>query len=348
MADWDKWDGQSWYRNNKNRPSGVGTVSQSRRERVRAKAIARDQAALAAARAQAAPAAAAQAAAAPAAAAPAAAAAAAAPAAETATPCQKELGPSNAQLAAEKESSTSTSTSSSSSSSLGVAAKPQPKKPKVEEDGKKSLAKRDDDKKHDDDKKNEEKKESLAKRDGDQKDAGKNEKSLAKRGDQKNAEEKKSSQKDVKMEVSKKDSRNKALDKRGNSWQETGHGIWLQEAPSSSTSGITLAKSEQPVPEPTGPKWVLKANNQSRVAIDYHQCLEIQEHVPPKNVAALHGLAANGYQVFLVSYAGQGKTGERGLDKSPVQLHRSEVHQEPLWPTWQRVLAPADGDWPHL
>ena len=174
------------------------------------------------------------------------------------------------------------------------------------------------------------------------------EKSLAKRGDQKNAEEKKSSQKDVKMEVSKKDSRNKALDKRGNSWQETGHGIWLQEAPSSSTSGITLAKSEQPVPEPTGPKWVLKANNQSRVAIDYHQCLEIQEHVPPKNVAALHGLAANGYQVFLVSYAGQGKTGERGLDKSPVQLHRSEVHQEPLWPTWQRVLVPADGDWPHL
>jgi len=128
MADWDKWDGQSWYRNNKNRPSGVGTVHQSRRERVRAKAIARD--------------------AAPAAAAP----AAAAPAAETATPCQKELGPSNAQLAAEKESSTSTSTSSSSSSSLGVAAKPQPKKPKVEEDGKKSLAKRDDDKKHDDDK----------------------------------------------------------------------------------------------------------------------------------------------------------------------------------------------------
>ena len=163
--------------------------------------------------------------------------------------------------------------------------------------------------------KNEEKKESLAKRDGDQKDAGKNEKSLAKRGDQKNAEEKKSSQKDVKMEVSKKDSRNKALDKRGNSWQETGHGIWLQEAPSSSTSGITLAKSEQPVPEPTGPKWVLKANKQSRVAIDYHQCLEIQEHVPPKNVAALHGLAANGYQVFLVSYAGQEKQVREDLTK---------------------------------
>lgn len=89
MADWDKWDGQSWYRNNKNRPSGVGTVSQSRRERVTAKAMARDQAALAAARAQAAQ-------------------AAAAPAAETAAPCQKELGPSNTQLAAEKESSTCT------------------------------------------------------------------------------------------------------------------------------------------------------------------------------------------------------------------------------------------------
>ena len=124
---------------------------------------------------------------------------------------------------------------------------------------------------------------------------GKNEKSLAKRDDQEKAEEKKSSHTDEKMEASKKDSRNKALDKRGKSWQESSHGIWLQEAPSSSSSGITLAKSEQPVPEPTGPKWVLKANKESRVAIGYHQCLEVQEHVPPKNVAALHGLAATGY-----------------------------------------------------
>lgn len=51
MADWSKWDGQSYFRNNKNRPKGVGTVSASRRERVRAKAIARGQAALAAAQA---------------------------------------------------------------------------------------------------------------------------------------------------------------------------------------------------------------------------------------------------------------------------------------------------------
>ena len=42
MADWDKWDGQSWYRNNKNRPSGVGTVSHARREKMRQKALARE------------------------------------------------------------------------------------------------------------------------------------------------------------------------------------------------------------------------------------------------------------------------------------------------------------------
>ena len=42
MADWDKWDGQSWYRNNKNRPWGVGTVSHARRDKMRQKALARE------------------------------------------------------------------------------------------------------------------------------------------------------------------------------------------------------------------------------------------------------------------------------------------------------------------
>ena len=148
-------------------------------------------------------------------------------------------------------------------------------------------------KKNDDDQKNEEKKESLAKRDGDQKDDGKKEESLAKRNDQTMAEDKENRQTYVKMEVPKEDNRNKALDKRDRSWQEAGHGIWLQEAASSSRPDIALAKSEQQMPEPTAPKWVLKA----RVAIDYHNCLEVQNHVPPQNLAALQGLAANGYRV---------------------------------------------------
>ena len=65
-----------------NKPSGVGTVPQSRREMVNGfNAIPRDQATLAAARQ----------------------AAAAAPAAATATPCQKEPGSSQPQLAAEQQ-----------------------------------------------------------------------------------------------------------------------------------------------------------------------------------------------------------------------------------------------------
>ena len=44
MADWGKWDGTyNWDRlNNKNRPAGVGTVSQSRRARMKAKALKRE------------------------------------------------------------------------------------------------------------------------------------------------------------------------------------------------------------------------------------------------------------------------------------------------------------------
>ena len=155
-------------------------------------------------------------------------------------------------------------------------------------------------KKNDDDQKNEEKKESLAKRDGDQKDDGKKEESLAKRNDQKMAEDKENRQTYVKMEVPKEDNRNKALDKRDRSWQEAGHGIWLQEAASSSRPDIALAKSEQQMPEPTAPKWVLKA----RVAIDYHNCLEVQNHVPPPKPGCTAGSGSQWVPGFLVSFGG--------------------------------------------
>ena len=126
MADWSKWDGKYQQVNNKNRPAGVGTVSQARRKKMKAKALARE-----------------------AAEAEAAAAAAATPCqkesatpcqkeSEKATPCQKECGPSQAEMAKEQEqasssnsSSTSNTSSSSSTSSLQVEALA--KKAKIEE-----------------------------------------------------------------------------------------------------------------------------------------------------------------------------------------------------------------------
>ena len=102
MADWDKWDGQSWYRNNKNRPSGVGTVSHARREKMRQKALAREAAEALAKRDQN----------------QAAADAAAPAAADAAAPAA-----TNAAAPAATPSTTESSTSSSSSSSMHVDAK---------------------------------------------------------------------------------------------------------------------------------------------------------------------------------------------------------------------------------
>ena len=122
MADWSKWDGRYERTNNKNRPAGVGTASQARRQKMKAKALAREAAEAAAAGAPPAPPA------------PEAVAAAQTPA----TPCQKEFGPSAAEKAKEEkeqekeaESTSTSSSSSSSSSSMEVGAVP--KKAKVEE-----------------------------------------------------------------------------------------------------------------------------------------------------------------------------------------------------------------------
>ena len=122
MADWDKWDGQSWYRNNKNRPSGVGTVSHARREKMRQKALAREAAEALAKRDQAA---------ADAAATPAATDAATPAATNAATPA------ATAASAAAPPSSTGSSSSSSSSSTTQVGAKRAKKEPEQ------SLDKRD-------------------------------------------------------------------------------------------------------------------------------------------------------------------------------------------------------------
>ena len=140
MADWDKWDGQSWYRNNKNRPSGVGTVSHARREKMRQKALAREAAEALAKRDQN----------------QAAADAAAPAAADAAAPAA-----TNAAAPAATPSTTESSTSSSSSSSMHVDAK------RAKTEPEQSLDKRDEKKDEEKDEKNDVKKEaaSLDKRD---------------------------------------------------------------------------------------------------------------------------------------------------------------------------------------
>ena len=128
------------------------------------------------------------------------------------------------------------------------------------------------------------------------------------------------------MEVAEEEDRNKALDKRDQTWQAESHGIWRSTA-SSSRPDIPLVKSEEePVPEPTGPKWVLKANKDSRVTIDYHNCLKVHGQVSPKNLAALQGLAANGYQVFLISFAGRDREEEVREDLTKIPFTFTGVH----------------------
>lgn len=51
-------------------------------------------------------------------------------------------------------------------------------------------------------------------------------------------------------------------------------------------------------------EWVLKANSSMRVAIDFHNCLEVWNSVSPQNVKALQLMQANGYDVFLCSFCG--------------------------------------------
>ena len=253
MADWNKWDGKYDKVNNKNRPAGVGTVSQARRQKMRAKALAREAAEAAAA-------------AVPAAATPcqkepakeSATPCQKEPAKESATPCQKEFGPSAAEKAKEQgaeSSSSSSSSPSTSSSSMGVTL---PKKAKVEETSGEGAASSSNDAKM------AEKKQALDKR-------------------------------GVETHGRRKE---KSLDKRDNKqWQQAGHGIW---------KGNSLDKrdhrSPSTVAEPE-PQWILKEGPNMRVAIDYHQTLEVFNSIPGANVRAVQALVDAGYQVFLCSFA---------------------------------------------
>ena len=73
------------------------------------------------------------------------------------------------------------------------------------------------------------------------------------------------------------------------------------------------ALDPMPEPEPEG-TWILKQNKNTRVAVDWHNVMEVNEVVSPKSIAAVQGLLDNGYQVFMVCFCG------------PHRQH--EVHQK--------------------
>jgi hypothetical protein len=58
-----------------------------------------------------------------------------------------------------------------------------------------------------------------------------------------------------------------------------------------------------PEPEPEG-TWILKQNRNTRVAVDWHNVMEVNEVVSLKSIAAVQGLLDNGYQVFMVCFCG--------------------------------------------
>ena len=254
MADWDKWDGQSWYRNNKNRPSGVGTVSHARREKMRQKALAREAAEALAKRDQN----------------QAAADAAAPAAADAAAPAA-----TNAAAPAATPSTTESSTSSSSSSSMHVDAKR----------AKQSLSNL------------------LTK--GMRK---KMRKKMRKRG--------KKDEKNVKKEdesLDKRDEKEKgpSLGKRGVTDEPQGSGgasSWRTPPappPPKPRPLVKRAEAMDPVPEPEPEgTWILKQNRNTRVAVDWHNVMEVNEVVSLKSIAAVQGLLDNGYQVFMVCFCG--------------------------------------------
>ena len=252
MADWDKWDGQSWYRNNKNRPSGVGTVSHARREKMRQKALAREAAEALAKRDQN----------------QAAADAAAPAAADAAAPAA-----TNAAAPAATPSTTESSTSSSSSSSsMHVDAK------RAKTEPEQSLDKRD------------EKKDEKKEGEKDEKNVKKDDESLDKRDEKK---------------------KDPSLGKRGVADEPQGSGgasSWrTPPAPPPPKPRPLVKRGETmdpvPEPEPEG-TWILKQNRNTRVAVDWHNVMEVNDVVSLKSIAAVQGLLDNGYQVFMVCFCG--------------------------------------------
>ena len=252
MADWDKWDGQSWYRNNKNRPSGVGTVSHARREKMRQKALAREAAEALAKRDQN----------------QAAADAAAPAAADAAAPAA-----TNAAAPAATPSTTESSTSSSSSSSsMHVDAK------RAKTEPEQSLDKRD------------EKKDEKKEGEKDEQNVKKEDESLDKRDEKK---------------------KDPSLGKRGVADEPQGSGgasSWrTPPAPPPPKPRPLVKRGETmdpvPEPEPEG-TWILKQNRNTRVAVDWHNVMEVNDVVSLKSIAAVQGLLDNGYQVFMVCFCG--------------------------------------------
>ena len=87
-----------------------------------------------------------------------------------------------------------------------------------------------------------------------------------------------------------------------------------------------VASPAAALPEPTTPlpkgAWVLKQNPNTRVAIDWHHTLEVDEVVTGANLRSLEALRSQGYQVFLLSFCGHVRKLEvqARLDKLPFKF----------------------------
>ena len=87
-----------------------------------------------------------------------------------------------------------------------------------------------------------------------------------------------------------------------------------------------VASPAAALPEPTTPlpkgAWVLKQNPNTRVAIDWHHTLEVDEVVTGANLRSLEALRSQGCQVFLLSFCGHVRKLEvqARLDKLPFKF----------------------------
>ena len=68
---------------------------------------------------------------------------------------------------------------------------------------------------------------------------------------------------------------------------------------------VKRAEAMDPVPEPEPEgTWILKQDRNTRVAVDRHNVMEVDDVVQHKSIAAVQGLLLSGYQVFMVCFCG--------------------------------------------
>ena len=138
------------------------------------------------------------------------------------------------------------------------------------------------------------------------------------------ATEEKAAAKEEQVDKTCKDEKEEQVDKTCKDEKEEKVGkTWAQVVQKSGGGASSSTKKTPPPPPPPkrvldkraevvpGPPdtpeagtWVLKQNSKTRVAVDWHNVMEINEEVSLYSIRAVQSLLKLGYQVFLVSYCG--------------------------------------------